>query len=121
MVVAWRDWGIKLNAKVNSYIEKQASPQKEICQKLRETIFKTAPDVKEEMKWGVPTYADGKCYIVALKDHVNLGFSLEALPAEEQKQLQGSGKTMRCLEFRSLNEIDYAQIVKLLDLVLKKA
>ena len=72
------------------------------------------------MKWGVPTYDYGKCYIVALKDHVNLGFSLDALPAEDKKQLQGSGKTMRYLGFRNLNEIDEAQIVKLLELVLEK-
>jgi hypothetical protein len=109
-----------MNAKVNDYIEKQSSPQKEICHQLREIIFQTAPEVKEEMKWGVPTYADGKCYIVALKDHVNLGFALDALPAEEQKQLQGSGKTMRCLEFRSLTEIDEIRTVKLIDLVLKR-
>lgn len=108
------------NAKVDTYMEKQGSLQKEICQKLRKTIFNTAPDVKEEMKWGVPTYADGRCYIVALKDHVNLGFALEALPAKELNQLQGSGKSMRCLEFRSLNEINEVRIIKLLDLVLKK-
>jgi hypothetical protein len=72
------------------------------------------------MKWGVPTYADGKCYIVALKDHVNLGFSLDALPAEEQRQLQGSGKTMKHIEVRSLKEIDENRIAELLKLALEK-
>jgi hypothetical protein len=109
-----------MSSKVDGYMEKQDSPQREICRKLREIIFKTVPDVKEEMKWGVPTYAGGRCYIVALKDHVNLGFSLDALPTEEQRKLQGSGKTMKHIEFRSLKEIDENRIAELLTLALEK-
>ena len=59
---------------VDEYIEKQKSPQKEICQKLRQIILNSYPDILEEMKYGVPYYGD-KYYIVALKTHVNLGFS----------------------------------------------
>nr|MDO8082965.1 DUF1801 domain-containing protein [Candidatus Freyarchaeota archaeon] len=106
--------------KVDSYLEKQKSPQKEICQKLREIIFKTIPNVKEEMKWGVPTYADGKYYIIALKDHVNLGFSLKGLSREEQKLLEGSGKTMKHIKIRSLKEIEEKRIAELLERVWKK-
>ena len=51
--------------------------------KLRTIIFKTFPDIKEEMKWGVPSYAGGKYYFVALKSHVNLGFSIKGLSKEE--------------------------------------
>ena len=109
-----------MNAKVDSYIEKQESPQREICQKLREILIKTLPTVKEEMKWGVPTYADGKVYIVGLKDHVNLGFSLDALPEEEQRKLVGSGKTMKHIEFRSLKEIYEKRIAELLRFALKE-
>jgi uncharacterized protein YdhG (YjbR/CyaY superfamily) len=47
-----------------------------ICNKLRKIILKTFPDTQEEMKWGVPfSYDCGKYYFVALKDHVNIGFS----------------------------------------------
>ena len=60
-----------MDNKVGDYIEKQKSPQREICQKLREIILKTFPNIKEEMKLGVPWY-EGKYYIVALKDHVTL-------------------------------------------------
>jgi hypothetical protein len=35
------------------------------------------------MKWGVPAYGDRKYYIVALKDHVNLGFSLKGLTKDD--------------------------------------
>jgi hypothetical protein len=71
--------------KVEEYLQKQKSPQKEICQQLRTIILRTFPSIKEEMKWGVPTYAEGKYYIVSLKEQVNLGFSMINLSKEEQQ------------------------------------
>ena len=109
-----------MNKKVDEYIEKQKSPQKEICLKLRGLIFQTFPDIEEEMKWGVPTYAKGKYYLVALKDQVNFGFSLEGLSKEEQRIFEGSGKTMRHIKISSLKEINEKEIVKLLKLVWEK-
>jgi hypothetical protein len=108
-----------MNKIVDDYLEKKESPQREICQRLREIILKTLPGIKEEMKWGVPTYADGAYYLLALKDHVNLGFSLKGLSEEEQKLFEGSGKTMRNIQIRSLEEIDEKEIVKLLVMVQK--
>ena len=105
-----------MNKEVDDYIEKQKSPQKEICQKLREILLKTFPDIKEEMKLGVPWY-EGKYYIVALKDHVNLGFSLKGLSGKEVGLFEGGGKTMKHIKIRSLNEIDEKKIVELLKVV----
>jgi hypothetical protein len=102
--------------KVTEYIEKQKSPQKEICHALRKIIFKTFPKIKEEMKWGVPAY-DNKYYIVALKDHVNIGFSIKGLSKEELVLFSGSGKTMRAIEIFSLKDIDEKKIVKLIKIV----
>lgn len=105
---------------VEKYIEKQKSPQKEICHKLRKIIFKTFPDIKEEMKWGVPAYDKDKYYIVALKDHINLGFSSKGLSKEELSLFDGGGKTMKHIEINSLEAIDEERIVKLLKAVKKK-
>ncbi len=106
--------------KVDTYISKLKSPQKEVCQKLREIIHKALPEIKEEMKWGVPTFGSGKFYIVALKDHVNLGFSLEGLSEEEKGLLDGSGKTMKHIEIGESKDIDEKKIVQLLELVHSK-
>jgi hypothetical protein len=106
-----------MNNSVEAYINTQASPQKEICQALRHIILKTFPGVKEEMKWGVPAFADGKFYIVALKDHVNVGFSSHGLTKEELTLFDGGGKTTRNLEIATLDGIDKEKIVKLLKLV----
>lgn len=103
--------------RVDEYIDKQQAPQKEICQKLRRLIFDQYPKIEEDMKWGVPAYGNGRYYIVALKDHVNLGFSLKGLTKEEVDLFDGGGKTMKHLEISSPKEIDRKRIVKLLKLV----
>ena len=68
------------------------------------------------MKLGVPYYED-KYYIVALKNYVNLGFSLKGLAPEEIKLLEGGGKTMKHIKVRSLDEIDETKIIQLLKVV----
>jgi hypothetical protein len=105
--------------RIDEYIEKQGSPQKEIAQKIRHIILTTFPEINEEFKLGVPWYAD-KYYIVALKDHVNLGFSLKGLSKEEIALFEGGGKTMKHLKFSSLTDVDEKKIVTLLNLVDKK-
>jgi len=103
--------------KVDEYIAKQPSPQKEICQTLRNIIFKTFPNIEEKMKWGVPTYCEGKYYIVALKTHVNVGFAIEGLAEEEVALFQGKGDTMRTIKIDSKTEIDENYLVQLLKLI----
>lgn len=105
-----------MDEKVTEYIEKQKSPHKKICQKLRDIILNTFPDILEEIKYGVPYYGD-RCYIVALKTHVNLGFSIKNLTQEEIALLEGSGKTTRHIKINALEDIDEKKIIKLLKMV----
>jgi uncharacterized protein YdhG (YjbR/CyaY superfamily) len=106
---------------VTEYLEKQKSPQKEICHQLRGIILRTFPNIKEEMRWGVPTYGEGKLYFVALKDHVNLGFSMANLSREEQQLFEGSGKTMKVIMLHSIDDISEQRIVDLLKIVWGKS
>lgn len=101
---------------VESYIEAQKSPYKEILKRLRAIILKTFPSITEEMKYGVPCYEE-KYYIVALRDHVNMGFSLKGLSEKEARAFEGTGKTMRHIKVYSVGEIDEKKIVKLLKIV----
>ena len=68
---------------------------------------------------GVPWYQE-KYYIVSLKDHVNLGFSIKGLSEKEQTLLEGKGKIMRHLKFYSLKDVDEAKVTKLLKLISQK-
>ena len=109
--------------KVEAYIKKQKSPQKEILKKLRKIILKTFPKINEEMRVGVPCYGCaekdvcGKYYIVALRDHVNMGFSLKGLAKKQIALFDGTGKTMKHIKFFSLKDIDEKKIVKLMKLI----
>lgn len=105
-----------MDNKVDEYIEKQVSPQKEVCQKSREIILTTIPNIVEEMKYGVPYYGN-KYYLVALKTHVNLGFSIKDLTKEEIAMLEGSGKTTRHIKIKTLESMDEKKIIELLKMI----
>jgi hypothetical protein len=106
----------KMDKKVDEYIKKQKSPQKEILQKLRKIILKTFPKINEEIKMGVPWY-EGKYYLVALKDHVNLGFSVQGLTKKEQDLFEGKGKYMQHIKIFSVDEISEEKIIRMLQVV----
>ena len=110
-----------MDKQVNEYIEKQKSPQKEILQKLRRIFHEKLPSTDEKMSWGVPTFAGGKFYMVALKNHVNVGFGITGLNKDEIKLFEGTGKTMRHIKIHSLEEIDKKKLLNLIELVNKKA
>jgi hypothetical protein len=102
-----------MNKDVNIYIQKQKSPQKEICLVLRKIILKNFSQIHEEMYVGVPYYNE-KFYIVALKNHVNFGFSIEHFSKEEIKEFKGSGKTVKVLELFKLEDINEKEIVAII-------
>lgn len=108
-----------MNAKVHAYIERLPSPQREICEKLRVIILNTFPDIEETLKNGVPWYED-KYYLVGLKDHVNIGFSIKGLSSEEMRVFEGKGKVARHIKVYTPDDIDEDAIVRYLNMVKEK-
>ena len=109
-----------MDKKVDEYIKKQKSPQKEIIQKVRNIFLKTLPSYEEKSAWGVIVFAGGKFYIGAMKNRVHVGFAINGLNKEEIGLFEGSGKTMRHKKIHSLEDIDEKKLVKLIKLVDKK-
>lgn len=109
-----------MSSEIEAYLEKQRPIQREIVQRLRIIVLKTFPRIKEELKMGVPWY-EGKYYIVALKDHVNMGFSVKGLSEQEIALFEGKGKMMRHVKFYSLEDVDETRVVKLLRLVAEQS
>lgn len=106
---------------VEEYYSMLENPQRDICLELRSIIKKNYPTFKESMLWGVPVFNNGLIYIVALKDHTNLGFTVSNLTKEEELLFQGGGKTTRKIELRRIDEIDASKIKQLIDLVMSKS
>jgi uncharacterized protein YdhG (YjbR/CyaY superfamily) len=107
--------------RVEEYIEKQKSPQKEILQKVREIFYKTLPNCEEQMGWGVITFSAGKFYTAAMKTRVHVGFSITGLTEAEISLFEGSGKTMRHIKIPALEYIDEKKLAELIELVDKKS
>ena len=87
----------------------------ELALALREVILEEAPDASESI-YQVYTVAiwfgfSGKmkdmfCYIATNAGHVNLGFPRGASLPDPNRVLEGDGKTMRHIKFRSQREVD---------------
>src|ERR1700682_2881436 len=82
---------------------------------LREIILEEAPDASESI-YQVYTVAiwfgfSGKmkdmfCYIATNAGHVNLGFPRGAAMPDPNRVLEGDGKTMRHIKFKSRRDLD---------------
>lgn len=106
-----------MDDRVTRYIQKLPRPQKDICTQIRQLIQDNAPGIREEIKWGVPSYDGGRIYFVGLKTHVNLGFVIRGLKPEDVRLLEGQGKTMRHIKIHSPGEIEEVKLVRLIRLV----
>ena len=78
--------------------------------RFRELVMKTAPEVTEEWKWGVPVWAH-KGNVVAggvFKDHVKLNF-FKGASLKDPKRLFNAGldaKATRAIDFHETDEVD---------------
>lgn len=98
---------------VDEYIEKRASPQKEILYSLRKLILKTIPEINEEMKMGVPWY-ECKFYLASFKNSVNMGFAYNPALEKYKNELKGKGKYMRHIKFYSVSDIHEERLKELI-------
>jgi uncharacterized protein YdhG (YjbR/CyaY superfamily) len=110
-----------MDKQVNEYIKKQKSPQKEILGELRKIFHKSLPNPEEKIRWGVPTFAEGKFYIAAMKNRVHVGFAISGLSKDETRLFEGTGKTMKHIKIPNIEDIDEKKLIDLIELVNKKA
>ena len=110
-----------MDKKIEEYIDKQPSPQKEIILKVRDIFTKTLRNYNEKFAWGVMVYAGGKFYIAAMKNRVHVGFAITGLNKEEIDMFEGSGRTMRHIKIHTMEDIKEEHLIKLINMVNKKA
>lgn len=100
---------------MEEYVDKLDSPLKEIVNELQKIITNHSPDIKEEIKWNVPTYSINKNIfsIIAHKKHVNFQI-FRGAHIKDAQELEGTGKDMRHLKFSTLGEVEEAKVEKYL-------
>jgi hypothetical protein len=96
-------------ASVSEYIDLLSTPQKDIAAQLRALIRTHYPRLGEDIKWYVPVYSLGTVPIVSIegfKAHVNLKFFEVARLQDWEGILEGTGKGVRHVKFRSTEDVE---------------
>ena len=96
---------------VDSWISEHDPALRQIAEALRNIILDSAPELRESVKWGNPTYEKkGKVfYLAATERYVNLGFFNGVGLADPTGRIEGTGKKMRHVKVRALEDIDRGQ------------
>src|ERR1700728_4132280 len=97
------------------FLEAYDRPIADLALALREIILEEVPDASESI-YQVYTVAiwfgfSGKmkdmfCYIATNADHINLGFPRGSTLPDPNRVLEGDGKAMRHIKFKSLAELE---------------
>ena len=94
--------------KIDEYINKQPSPQKEILTKIRHVIRDLLPSTEEKMSYGVPAFKqDGKTIMyAAFKHHVGI-YPDPAAIQHFEKELSGYETAKGTIQFNLDKPIPY--------------
>ena len=102
---------------IDQFIKELTDWRGKWIKQFRELILKTAPEVTEEWKWGVPVWAY-KGNVVAsgvFKDHVKLNF-FKGASLKDPKHLFNAGldaKATRAIDISENDKIDQAALREL--------
>jgi uncharacterized protein YdhG (YjbR/CyaY superfamily) len=104
-----------MDNEVNKYIASQPSPQKQILERLRQLIRKTAPLAKEGMNYGVPAFKlNGNLILyAAFKEHVGLYPEPDTIKVFE-KELKDYETSKGTIKFKLDKPIPYDLIEKII-------
>lgn len=100
---------------VKEILDKMDPDKRKTAQKLRSIVKSTLPDVVETVKWGNITYLLGDenlSWIMAYKDHLDLGFFKGAELKSEL--LEGTGKGLRHIKVKTEKDINGKEVSRLL-------
>jgi len=97
---------------VDSWISEHDPAIRQIAEALRNVVLGADPDLNETIKWSNPAYTKrgNVCYLAATEKYVNLGFFDATTLTDPGRKLEGTGKRMRHLKVRALEDIDAGQI-----------
>jgi hypothetical protein len=97
-----------MNDQVTEYIDQAPDDQKEIMLAIRKILHTAVENVQEAFKWSRPVFSKGKdfAYLKTAKTYVSLGFNSFQKLDDPDNLLEGTGKDMRHIKIRKLEEIN---------------
>jgi hypothetical protein len=103
---------------VDQFIKNLPNVIQNITKTLRKVILNSSPKLEEEFKWSMPNYSYNGlvCYLQTAQKHVNLGFQKgnELQKKDIDNLLQGTGKTMRHIRIKKIEDIKPEAITSLI-------
>jgi len=97
---------------VDSWISEHDPAIRQICAALRDTILNADREIRESIKWSNPVYEKtGKLFYISANDsYVTLGFFSGARLTDRDGKIEGTGKSMRHVKVRALEDIDFERL-----------
>ena len=91
---------------------------KKVVAELKRMVKKTVPGAKETVNpWGIPTFElNGPiCYYMTASKHVTFGFALGTSLDDPQGLLEGTGKNLRHVKLRKVEDLKQDGLKKLIE------
>ena len=108
---------MKAFASFDDYLNAQAAPNKAVIRALRKFVHRTAPSLRESVKWGNGCWLGAKgpvAYVYSAPDHVQFGFFRGSALRDPGGLLQGAGKYVRHVRLRKASDLDERAFAALL-------
>lgn len=103
-----------MTKEVEQYIAQATPTQQPILEQLCQLIKKAVPTATESIKWSRPVFTAQKdfVYLKTAKAYVTLGFFSSQNLNDPNGLLEGTGKDMRHIKIRKVEDIDSQQITE---------
>jgi hypothetical protein len=102
---------------IDDYVSKKDQKVAMVAEGLRMLMKKSVAGVKESVNpWRIPTFeVEGPmCFFMAGKKHVTFGFLRGALLKDPAGLLEGTGKSLRHVKLRSVEDLKRPELKKLI-------
>ncbi|HYG02952.1 MAG TPA: DUF1801 domain-containing protein [Chryseosolibacter sp.] len=97
-----------MNEQVTAYIsDAPADEQRKVMEQIRSIIHQEVPGVTESFKWSRPVFSTDSdfAYLKASKAYVSFGFFKTDKIKDNTHLLEGTGKDMRHIKIRKLDDL----------------
>ncbi len=104
-------------ASADDWFKSLSADRKPILELLRRLIMGCGKNIVEDFKWRRPVYSVGGvlfCYLHETKNHATLGFHRGTSLDDPKGLLEGTGKDMRHIKIRTMDDVDKATFTRLL-------
>lgn len=93
----------------NTYVKDENPELLKVVRGLKNLVKDTVPETRETVNaWGIPTFEekDPFCFYMVGKNHVTFGFHYGTSLEDPQGLLEGTGKNIRHVKLRSLEDLE---------------